>query len=47
MSQALKGHIWIQLGFGYIIKQIYDKHKAVWCNRINVKKRMIRDDFIR
>jgi hypothetical protein len=29
MSQAFKGHIWTQLGFGYTIKQIYDKHKAI------------------
>jgi hypothetical protein len=24
MSQAIKDHIWTQLGLGYIIKQIYD-----------------------
>jgi hypothetical protein len=24
MSQALKDHIWTQLGLGYIVKQIYD-----------------------
>jgi len=47
MSQALKDHIWIQLGLGYIIKQIYDKHKAIWWTRINAKEMMIRDDFIR
>ncbi len=35
MSQALKDHIWTQLGLGYTIKQIYDKHKAIWWARIN------------
>jgi len=30
MSQALKDHIWIQLDLGYTIKQIYDKHTAIW-----------------
>jgi hypothetical protein len=25
MSQALKDHIWTQLGLGYTIKQIYEK----------------------
>jgi len=47
MSQALKDHIWIQLGLGYIVKQIYHKHKAIWWTRINAKEMMIRDDFIR
>jgi hypothetical protein len=46
MSQAFKDHIWTQLGLGYTIKQIYDKHKAIWA-RINVGLAMIRDDFIR
>jgi hypothetical protein len=36
MSQALKDHIWTQLGLGYTVKQIYDKHKAIWWARINV-----------
>jgi hypothetical protein len=47
MSQALKDHIWIQLGLSYTIKQIYDKHKAIWWERINVGKTMTKDDFIR
>jgi hypothetical protein len=47
MSQTLKDHIWIQLGLGYTIKQIYDKHKAIWWVRINVGETMTRDDFIR
>jgi len=47
MSQAFKEHIWTQLGLGYIIKQIYDKHKAIWWARINARVVMIRDDFIR
>ncbi len=47
MSQALKDHIWIQLGLGYTIKQIYDKHKAIWWAKINVGETMTRDDFIR
>jgi hypothetical protein len=47
MSQALKDHIWIQLDLGYIIKQIYDKHKVIWWARINAKEEMTRDDFIR
>jgi hypothetical protein len=46
MSQALKDHIWTQLGLGYIVKQIYDKHKAIWWARINAREAMIRDDFI-
>jgi hypothetical protein len=33
MSQALKDHIWAQLSLGYTIKQIYDKHKTIWCER--------------
>jgi hypothetical protein len=47
MSQALKDHIWTQLGLGYIIKQIYDKHKVIWWARINVREVMTRDDFIK
>jgi hypothetical protein len=47
MSQAFKDHIWTQLGLGYIVKQIYDKHKAIWWARINVGEAMTRDDFIR
>jgi hypothetical protein len=47
MSQALKDHIWTQLGLGYTIKQIYDKHKVIWWVRINAGEAMTRDDFIR
>ncbi len=49
MSRALnlKDHIWTQLGLDYTVKQIYDKHKAIWWARINAGKAMIRDDFIR
>jgi hypothetical protein len=45
MSQAFEDHIWTQLGLSYIVKQIYDKHKAIWWARINAKV-MTRDDFI-
>jgi hypothetical protein len=47
MSQALKDHIWTQLGLGYTIKQIYAKHNVIWLARINARKTMTRDDFIR
>jgi hypothetical protein len=47
MSQALKDHIWIQLGLSYIVKQIYDKHKAIWWVRINVGKTMTKIKFIK
>jgi hypothetical protein len=47
MSQALKNHIWIQLGLGNTVKQIYDKYKAIWWTRINVGEVMTRDDFIK
>jgi hypothetical protein len=47
MSQAFKDHIWTQLDLGYTVKQIYDKHKAMWWARINVGEAMTRDDFIR
>jgi hypothetical protein len=40
-------HIWIQLGLGYTIKQIYDKHKVIWWDRINVRETMMRVDFVR
>ncbi len=36
MSQALKDHIWAQLSLGYMAKQIYDKHKVIWWERVNV-----------
>jgi len=47
VSQALKDHSWTQLGLGYTIKKLYDKHKAIWWVRINAGKAMTRDDFIR
>jgi hypothetical protein len=34
MSQTLKDHIWAQLSLGYTTKQIYDKHKAIWWERV-------------
>jgi hypothetical protein len=47
MSQAFKDHIWTQLGLSYIVKYIYDNHKAIWWARINAGEAMTRDDFIR
>ncbi len=47
MSQALKDHIWTQLGLRYTVRQIYDKHKAIWWVKINVGETMTRDDFIK
>jgi hypothetical protein len=47
ISEVLKDHVWTQLGLGYIIKQIYDKHKVIWWGRINVRVMMTRADFIR
>jgi hypothetical protein len=35
------------LGLNYTVKQIYDKHKAIWWARINVREAMTKDDFIR
>jgi hypothetical protein len=46
-SQALNDHSWTQLGLRYTIKQIYDKHKAIWWVKINVGKMTIRDDSIK
>jgi len=46
MSQALKDHIWAQLSVGYTTKQIYDKHKIIWWERVNVGQSMTWDDFI-
>ncbi len=46
MSQALKDHIWAQLSLGYTTKQIYDKHKAIWWERVNAAPSMTRGDFI-
>jgi hypothetical protein len=47
MSQALKDHIWAQLSLGYTTKQIYDKHKTIWWDRVNADQNMTQDDFIR
>jgi hypothetical protein len=47
MSQALRDHIWAQLSLGYTTKQIYDKHKTIWWERVNASQSMTWDDFIR
>jgi hypothetical protein len=44
--QALKDHTWIQLSLGDTTKQIYDKHKAIWWECVNMGEVMTRDDFI-
>jgi hypothetical protein len=31
---------------GYMAKQIYDKHKAIWWERVNAGQNMTLDDFI-
>jgi len=46
MSQALKDHIWAPLSLGYMTKQIYDKHKAIWWEHVNASQSMTPDDFI-
>ncbi len=43
----MKDHIWAQLNLGYTTKQIYEKHKAIWWERVNVGQNMTRDNFIR
>jgi hypothetical protein len=40
MSQTLKDHIWAQVSLGYMIKQIYDKHKVIWWECVNVSQSM-------
>jgi hypothetical protein len=45
MSQALKDHIWAQLNLGSTVKQIYDKHKTIWWERVNAGQNMTQDDF--
>jgi hypothetical protein len=35
------------LSLGYTIKQIYDKQKVIWWARINARKTMTRNDFIK
>jgi hypothetical protein len=47
MSQAFKDQDWTQLGLGYIVKQIYDKHKVIWWVKINVGKAMTKIKFIK
>jgi hypothetical protein len=47
MSQILKDYIWTQLELRHMIKQIYNKHKAIWWAWINARKPMIRDNFLR
>ncbi len=47
MSQTLKDRIWAQLSLGYTTKQIYDKHKSIWWERVIACQNMTRDDFIR
>jgi len=42
----LKEFIWTQLGLGYTLKQIYDKHKEIWWAQVNAGERMIWDDFL-
>jgi hypothetical protein len=46
MSEALKDQIWAQLSLGYATKLIYDKHKTIWWERVNVGQSMTGDDFI-
>ncbi len=46
MSQALKDDIWAQLSLGYTTKQIYDKCKTIWWERVNAGQSMTRNDFI-
>jgi hypothetical protein len=38
MFHKLKESMWTQLGLGYTVKQIYDKHKKIWWARMNVGK---------
>ncbi len=46
MSQTLKDHIWAQLNLSYSTKQIYNKHKTMWWERVNAGQSTTRDDFI-
>jgi len=43
MSQALKDHIWAQLSLNYTAKQIYDKHKVISWECVNVGQNMTRE----
>jgi hypothetical protein len=42
-----KDFIWTQLGLGYTMNQIYDKHKEIWWARANASEYMIWDDFLK
>ncbi len=42
-----KDFIWTQLGLGYTMKKIYDKHKEIWWARANASERITQDDFLR
>ncbi len=42
----LKEFIWTQLGLRYTVKQIYDKHKEIWCAWVNAGEQMTWDDFL-
>jgi hypothetical protein len=46
MSQALKDHIRTQSNLGYMVKQIHNKHKTIWWQRVNVGEAMTQHDFI-
>jgi hypothetical protein len=35
-----------QLSLGYMTKQIYDKRKAIWWERVNAGQNKTRDDFL-
>jgi len=48
MSQALKDNIWIQLDLNYTINKCMTNIKLyIWWARINARKGIISDDFIR
>jgi hypothetical protein len=40
VSRKFKEFIWTQLGLGYIMKQIYDKHKEIWWAWANASEQM-------
>ncbi len=46
MSQTLKDHIWAQLSLSDMAKQIYDTHKAIQWEHVNVGQSVTQDDFI-
>jgi hypothetical protein len=47
VSHKLKEFLWTQLGFGYIVKQIYDKHKEIWWAHANASEWMTQNDLLR